>query len=231
MNIPRSTLQRRRFLRSGSVLALGTVSTLLAARKLSQPPRTRNLAAPASRQLVADPGSTPGSDPGSGPPFLDRVWETEPIPPFGRPLENEESYNDFLLSLNLRHLSPGEIIDPHRGVADGIENTIPPRHLWEKLAPTLKAADELRERLELPLCRITSGYRSPRYNAIIPGAVRGSYHTRNQALDLIYFCSAQKAFQMALQLRKEGFFRGGIGLYPTFIHLDTRGYAATWRKV
>ena len=227
MNIPRSTLQRRRFLRSGSVLALGTVSTLLAARKLSQPPRTRNLAAPASRQLVADPGSTPGS----APPFLDRVWETEPIPPLGRPLENEESYNDFLLSLNLRHLSAGEIIDPHRGVADGIENTLPPRHLWEKLAPTLKAADELRERLELPLCRITSGYRSPRYNAIIPGAVRGSYHTRNQALDLIYFCSARKAFQMALQLRKEGFFRGGIGLYPTFIHLDTRGYAATWRKV
>ena len=227
MNIPRSTLQRRRFLRSGSVLALGTVSTLLAARKLSQPPRTRNLAAPASPQLVADPGSGPGF----GPPFLDRVWETEPIPPLGRPLENEESYNDFLLSLDLRHLSPGEIIDPHRGVADGIENTLPPRHLWEKLAPTLKAADELRERLELPLCRITSGYRSPRYNAIIPGAVRGSYHTRNQALDLIYFCSAQKAFQMALQLRKEGFFRGGIGLYPTFIHLDTRGYAATWRKV
>ncbi len=235
MNIPRSTLQRRRFLRSGSVLALGTVSTLLAARKLSQPPRTRNLAAPASRQLVADSGSDPGSEPesepGSGPPFLDRVWETEPIPPLGRPLENEESYNDFLLSLNLRHLSAGEIIDPHRGVADGIENTLPPRHLWEKLAPTLRAADELRERLELPLCRITSGYRSPRYNAIIPGAVRGSYHTRNQALDLIYFCSARKAFQMALQLRKEGFFRGGIGLYPTFIHLDTRGYAATWRKV
>ncbi|HJM63208.1 MAG: hypothetical protein CMN05_00735 [Roseibacillus sp.] len=236
MNIPRSTLQRRRFLRSGSVLALGTVSTLLAARKLSQSPRTRSLATPASRQPVTGPGSNPesnlASNPGSDPPpFIDPAWETEPIPPLGRPLENEESYNDFLLSLDLRHLSPGEIIDPHRGVADGIENTLPPPHLWEKLAPTLKAADELRERLKLPLCRITSGYRSPRYNAIIPGAVRGSYHTRNQALDLIYFCSARKAFQMALQLRKEGFFRGGIGLYPTFIHLDTRGYAATWRKV
>jgi len=223
MNIPRSILQRRRFLQSGSVLALGTVSSLFAARKLSQPPRIRNLAAPASHQAVVRLGS--------GPPVIDPVWETEPIPPLQRPLENEESYNEFLLSLDLRHLSPGEIIDPHRGVADGIENTLPPPHLWEKLAPTLKAADELRERLELPLCRITSGYRSPRYNAIIPGAVRGSYHTRNQALDLIYFCSARKAFQMALQLRKEGFFHGGIGLYPTFIHLDTRGYAATWRKV
>ncbi len=228
MNIPRSTLQRRRFLRSGSVLALGTVSTLLAARKLSQPPRARSLAAPASRQPVAGSGSGPESGP---PPSLDPVWETEPVPPLGRPLENEESYNDFLLSLDLRHLSPGEIIDPHRGVADGIENTLPPQHLWEKLAPTLRTADEIRERLELPLRRITSGYRSPRYNAIIPGAVRGSYHTRNQALDLIYFCSPRKAFQMALQLRKEGFFRGGVGLYPTFIHLDTRGYAATWRRV
>ncbi len=225
MNVPRSILQRRRFLQSGSVLALGAASTLLAARKLSLPPRRRRVASPAvtAPQPVADPGSSQPED--TGP-----VWETEPVPPTGRPLENEESYNEFILSLDLRHLSPQEIIDPHRGIVGGIENTLPPQHLWEKLAPTLKAADELRERLQVPLCRITSGYRSPRYNAIIPGAVPGSYHTRNQALDLVYFCSARKAFQMALQLRKEGFFRGGIGFYPTFIHLDTRGYAATWRR-
>ena len=51
------------------------------------------------------------------------------------------------------------------------------------------------------------------------------------ALDIVYYCSPRKAYQMALQLRREGFFRGGIGLYSTFIHLDTRGYAATWRRV
>ena len=149
-----------------------------------------------------------------------------PPPP---PLDQENDYTDFLANLNLRHLSPDEIIHPHRGVARGVANVLPPRRMWKQLIPTLRLADELRERLGVPLSRITSAYRSPKYNARIPGAVRNSYHTRNVALDLVYYCSPRKAYQMALKLRREGFFRGGIGLYPGFIHLDTRGYPATWR--
>ena len=228
MNIPRSTLQRRRFLQSGSALAVGAATTVLAARKLFNLP---------SRPQPVAPPPLAVSGPILDPEFTDRLV-IEPDgeakiapPPPKRPLENEHLYTDFLASLDLRHLSPEEIIEPHRGITNNVENTLPPEDLWERLSLTLKVADEIRERLELPLCRITSGYRAPNYNAVIPGAVRGSYHTRNRALDLIYFCSARKAFNMALQLRKEGFFRGGVGLYPTFIHLDTRGYAATWRRV
>ena len=100
----------------------------------------------------------------------------------------------------------------------GVENNLPPVGLWDRLSQALRVADEIRERLRTPLCRITSGYRSPKYNAKVPGAVRGSYHTRNQALDLVYFCSPRKAFETALQLRKEGFFRGGVGLYPCLLY-------------
>ena len=219
MNTPRSVLQRRQFLRSSSTLALGAAGTALATRKLFQTPsRASPARAPlAVRERPAIPPPEEAAEP--APPLLDR------------PLENEEGYTRFLLSLGLRHLSPQEIIDPHRGVIGNVENCLPSPHLWEKLIPTLRAADEIRERLGLPLCRITSGYRDPHYNAVIPGAVPGSYHTRNQALDLVYFCSSRKAFSMALQLRREGFFRGGIGLYPTFIHLDTRGHSATWQRV
>jgi len=32
----------------------------------------------------------------------------------------------------------------------------------------------------------------------------------------------------AKKMREEGLFRGGLGLYKTFIHLDTRGRNATW---
>ena len=233
MNISRATLQRRRFLQSGSVLGFGALSALCAGHKLLHLPR--HLEATQQQGLVTLAPSTSThnlADQQEPPvPFPDAPLETEPNPPTGRPLELEESFRDFLLTLDLRHLSAEEIIDPHRGIMDGVENTLPPVKLWEKLSPTLKVADELRERLQTPLCRITSGYRSPSYNAKVPGAVKGSYHTRNQALDLVYFCSPKKAFDTALQLRREGFFRGGIGLYPTFIHLDTRGYAATWRRV
>ena len=225
MNTPRSVLQRRQFLRSSSTLALGAAATGLAIHKLFHVPRQSNstVLPLASRKptLLADPPQAPEPD-------LPTPSPTSS--PLLRPLENEECYMQFLLSLELRHLSPQEVIDPHRGTIGNVENSLPPPHLWEKLIPTLRTADEIRERLGVPLCRITSGYRAPRYNAIIPGAVARSYHTRNQALDLIYFCSPRKAFSMALQLRREGFFRGGIGLYPTFIHLDTRGHAATWRR-
>lgn len=227
MNIPRSTLQRRRFIQSGSVLALGATTSLLAGWKLFRFPRPRPVptAPTVSVSPILDP-VTPE------PLIIDPGGEKElDLRPTGRPLENEAQYSDFLSSLELRHLSPHEIIDPHRGIVNGVENSLPPEHLWEQLALTLRVADEIRDRLELPLCRITSGYRAPKYNAVIPGAVRGSYHTRNQALDLVYFCSTRVAYNMAVKLRNEGFFRGGIGLYPTFIHLDTRGYAATWRRV
>ena len=52
---------------------------------------------------------------------------------------------------------------------------------------------------------------------------------KNQALDLVYGGSNRKAWEVARRLRNERFFRGGIGLYPTFIHVDTRGYNANWR--
>jgi len=232
MNTPRATLQRRRFLQSGSILGIGAISTLSAARKLLHPP-PRILPAveqPAVSLLSASPPRNLEDHQEAPLSLPDVPWETEPSPPSGRPLEFEDSFREFLLTLELRHLSPEEIINPHRGIMGGVENTLPPVGLWDRLSQALRVADEIRERLRTPLCRITSGYRSPKYNAKVPGAVRGSYHTRNQALDLVYFCSPRKAFETALQLRKEGFFRGGVGLYPTFIHLDTRGYAATWRR-
>jgi uncharacterized protein YcbK (DUF882 family) len=63
----------------------------------------------------------------------------------------------------------------------------------------------------------------------IPGAASRSYHVKNQALDLVFGGSNRKAWEVARRLRNERFFRGGIGLYPTFIHVDTRGYDANWR--
>ncbi|NIP94105.1 MAG: DUF882 domain-containing protein [Akkermansiaceae bacterium] len=226
MNIPRSIVRRRRFIESGSVLALGAVSSALAARKLFNLPASE--AVPVPRMAVREAALDP---PHPGPPVEEPTAEPSATPPTGRLLESEDEYADFISSLELRHISPHEIIDPHRGMVNGVANSLPPREMWEKLAPTLRVADEIRERLGRPLCRVTSAYRCPDYNAVIPGAVRRSYHTRNQALDLVYFCTTRRAYKVAVRLRKEGFFRGGIGLYPTFIHIDTRGYAATWHRV
>ena len=128
MNVTRATLQRRRFLRSSSVLALGAASTLCAAHKLLQTPVGPGLALqpqPSPPPRPESPPSVVELQPDSDP-AIDTLWETEPLPPTGRALENEEEYRDFLVSLELRHLSPAEIIDPHRGIIDDTENTLPP---------------------------------------------------------------------------------------------------------
>jgi len=231
MNLYRSTLRRRQLLKAGSVAALGALGSALAGRRLFSFPTSSGLLTETGSPLIIPEKQKAclteqrqfGTESAES---ADNFVELGPPP---RPLSREDEYADFLASLDLRHISPHEVIDPHRSVYNAVENELPPERLWEKLSPTLRVADEIRERLGVPLVRFSSAYRSPRYNGEIPGAVRSSYHTRNQALDVVYFCPIRDAYNMAVKLRNEGFFRGGIGLYPTFIHLDTRGYAATWR--
>ena len=235
-NIPRSVLRRRQFLRAGGTVALGAVSTVLAGRKFYCPPPSSGPVVSAPDPLVFPRGPRAELRPESDAPeqIVSLADPSVPLNPGDsceapRPLDEEDEYADFLSSLDLRYLSPEEIITPHRGVVRGVCNELPPKRLWERLAPTLRVADELRDRLGVPLQRITSAYRCPRYNLRIPGAVRNSYHTRNQALDLVFSCPTRKVVAMTQQLRSERFFRGGIGIYPYFIHIDTRGYGATWR--
>ena len=105
-------------------------------------------------------------------------------------------------------------------------NTDPPRALWPSLLAVVKVADEARHRLGKPL-RINSAYRSPAYNRSLPGAAKNSVHTQGGALDLAG--SPATLHKILTQLRKEGFFKGGIGRYRTFTHVDVRGRDADWQ--
>ena len=104
-------------------------------------------------------------------------------------------------------------------------NTDPPRALWPSLLAVVKVADEARHRLSRPL-RINSAYRSPAYNRAISGASK-SVHVQGGALDLAG--SPATLHKILTQLRAEGFFKGGIGKYRTFCHVDVRGRNADWQ--
>lgn len=228
-NTRRSVLRRRRFLQSSSIILLGAAGSLLTGRKLVRgSARPHSAAAPSADPepvVVSSRHEEPYVDPPDPAPML----AEEPYGPPPRPLSDEERYAQFLASLDLQHITPHEVIHPHRARINDVANQLPPEDLWEKLVPTLKVADMIRERLGTPLLKITSAYRCPRYNMEIPGAASRSYHVKNQALDLVFGGSNRKAWEVARRLRNERFFRGGIGLYPTFIHVDTRGYDANWR--
>jgi len=138
------------------------------------------------------------------------------------------TYREFLATVPLRYITIHEIIRAHFKTRGGVANELPPKHLWANLVPTLKLADELRRRLGQPLVEVTSAYRTADYNAQIKGAAEGSYHIQNQALDLRFGCPPAEVAATALRLREDGYFRGGIGIYPTFTHIDTRGRNADW---
>lgn len=145
-----------------------------------------------------------------------------------RVLAHTKEYSEFLNSLGLRYLTAEEIIRPHKNERSGVANELPPRHMWSRIAPTLRIADEIRHRLEKPLYCINSAYRSPAYNAVCSGAASQSYHMKNCALDLMFEGGPEAAAKVAAEIRNSGAFKGGIGTYGTFIHIDTRGYNASW---
>jgi uncharacterized protein YcbK (DUF882 family) len=142
-----------------------------------------------------------------------------------KPRTAKEEFQKLLDEAGIRYFTANEVF--FRGARDAKLqlNTDPPRALWPSLLAVVKVADEARHRLGKSL-RITSGFRSVAYNRAIRGAV-GSFHTKAAALDLSG--SPATLHKILTQMRSEGLFRGGLGRYKTFVHVDVRGKNADWQ--
>lgn len=220
-NTPFTNFGRRSFLSRLGRTGILTASGLTVAEILRQPEAMRffddslEAFSRKSRETVQD---------------LERIaqprMEARNITP--APLSGEDGYGTFLEALELKHISKQEVFSAHRRCRNGVHNSLPPESMWCRIAPTLKLADELRSRLGVKLTYIASAYRCPDYNSQCPGAAKYSQHMQNRALDLVFDCPPGDAFAEARKMRAEGKFQGGLGLYPSFIHLDTRGHNATW---
>ncbi|MEY2670894.1 MAG: hypothetical protein RLZZ577_1210 [Bacteroidota bacterium] len=78
---------------------------------------------------------------------------------------------------------------------------------------------------------INSGYRSPAHNANTEGAVENSRHTKGQAADISVKDLSPRQVNLLIEQAIENgkMAEGGLGLYNTFNHYDTRGNKARWR--
>lgn len=144
------------------------------------------------------------------------------------------AFRELFTGLGLRHFSPDEFLvkGGSHGNPDSAAfglNTDPPRSLWENILPTARVLDELRARIGSPLT-LSSVYRSPAYNRVIAGASQ-SQHMEFKACDFVAHGRGSPAdwASMLRAMRQEGLFRGGIGIYPSFVHVDTRGSNADWQ--
>lgn len=140
----------------------------------------------------------------------------------------DEAFSAFIQSQGLKYFKPYEflVLGHQNQNADSPAynlNRKPSPDLWENIVPTAKVLDRLRELMGAPIATL-SAYRTPEYNAAIGGA-RSSQHMTFRAVDFIVKSNSGPAdWASALrQLRSEGLFKGGIGTYSGFVHLDTRG--------
>ena len=138
------------------------------------------------------------------------------------------AYADYLQKARLKHFTVRQVIEPHIHKRGRVQNTLPPRAMWANLRSTLKVIDALADRLDVDVDRCVSAYRSPAYNARCRGAKRNSYHTRNNAIDIVFPCSPGKVAAMARAMRASGLYKGGVGRYSGFTHVDTRGKNVDW---
>ena len=141
----------------------------------------------------------------------------------------KDAFTKWFDAQNFRHFGAHEFTRYFEGVRRGVKTSTPPKRLWKNIVPPLRIVDELRASFGKP-CRVLSSYRSPAYNRRVGGVSR-SQHLQFNALDItIKGVSAKRVYERLLEWRQEGRFTGGLGYYPSsgFVHIDTRGYNATW---
>jgi uncharacterized protein YcbK (DUF882 family) len=110
-------------------------------------------------------------------------------------------------------------------VAGGVTLQAPPCELWDRIIPTLRIMQEAREHYGRPMT-VTSGYRSLAYNRAI-GSTDGSLHVQFRACDVSMQGITPRQLRDWFDLHAESG-KLGLGLYNTFVHIDTRGTRARW---
>lgn len=137
-------------------------------------------------------------------------------------------YANYIKGLRLKNISPYTVLYPHFKTRGRNRNSLPPRYMWRNIAATLRVIDSLASRMRARPKPLVSVYRSPTYNRAVRGRSQ-SQHLHNRAVDVqFYGVSAYTVSSVVRKMRTEGKFKGGVGRYSSFTHVDTRGHNADW---
>lgn len=139
-----------------------------------------------------------------------------------------KEYAHYLANLKLKSISAAQVIEAHAKNHGTIWNTLPPKSWWTRMGYTLRVADRVALEMGVNEVEVISAYRSPAYNAHCEGAKARSWHQANVAVDVKFPARASKVTAAARNLRQRGLFKGGVGGYWNFTHIDTRGVNIDW---
>ena len=137
-------------------------------------------------------------------------------------------YTRYLTRLNLKSICPKQVIAAHAKSKGPIWNTLPPKASWTRMGYTLRVADRIALEMNVHEVEVVSAYRCPAYNAHCEGAKSRSWHQANVAVDVKFPVRASMVTATAGNLRRRGLFKGGVGGYWDFTHIDSRGENMGW---
>jgi len=134
---------------------------------------------------------------------------------------------DLIDDAGIEHFAADELVEHTRSDWPGPRIFPPRERLLDHIAPTVKIADEIRDRWGGPVV-VVSGYRAPYYNdELVEGSDR-SQHMDFRALDLQPADGEIGEFidlvEQVVQARRGEGQIIGLGRYPTFVHIDTGHY-------
>jgi len=131
---------------------------------------------------------------------------------------------------HIEHFNWKELLFKGTSQARFKSNTDPDPSLYPNVVPLVNVLDKIRKEVGAPI-RLLSIYRSPDYNRDVGGAT-SSRHMQFDAADFEVLGDGagtpERWYRIAKKLRDQGEFKGGIGVYNTFVHVDTRGSNAFW---
>lgn len=138
-------------------------------------------------------------------------------------------YARYLSTLKLRNISVAQVIEAHAKSKSSVWNVLPPKVWWARMGYTLRVADRIAMEMGVRQVEVVSAYRCPAYNSHCEGAKYGSWHQANVAVDVKFPIAASQVTKTARELRDLGLFRGGVGGYSDFTHIDSRGQNVNWQ--
>lgn len=154
-------------------------------------------------------------------PDLPEAWAS-------RHVREANDYFRFLNGLGLKRVSPAQVVAAHAKAKGNVWNTLPPKAWWGRMGYTLRVVERIAIEMNVSQVEVISAYRAPAYNARCRGARTGSWHQANIAADVKFPVRASKVTATARELRDLGLFKGGVGGYWNFTHIDCRGENINW---
>lgn len=210
-------MSRRRLLNGMGIAGLGWLGSSVLGSAFSSTPRVSVVTSRSNASTVA--GSQASGN--LSMPDLPQEW----LERHGR---YATEYFRYLTALKLKRVDPAQVLESHAKEKGGVWNSIPPKASWRRMGYTLRVAERVAQEMNVSEVEVISAYRSPDYNARCRGARTHSWHQQNIAVDVKFPMRASKVTAMARQLRDEGLFRGGVGGYWNFTHIDARGQNINW---